>query len=471
LAPLVSAIRTNPGTILHVDMDAFYASVEVLENPELRGKPVIVGGSAERGVVASCSYEARAYGVRSAMSSVQAKRLCPHAIWVSGDHGRYGEYSAKLHECFHRVTPIVEGIALDEAFLEVSGALRLLGDVETIAINLRADVLTTTGLVCSVGIASRKMLAKLGSEAAKPVPPGKPARPLWPGSVVVSEGVLRVLDGEEVAFLHAHPIEALWGVGPATKAKLDRYGVRSVADLAALPLDVVVRALGNSSGHHLHQLAQAIDERPVQPDRAVKSVGHEETFSSDRRDLAGLAVDATRLADAVSNRMREAKVVGRTITLKIKFADFRMITRARSIAVPTMSGIRIADIARQLLSETDTADQVLSAGVRLLGVSVSSLNDDVAHEIGAESSTEVSAGADVQLDLFGSQDASARDGGGRGGPAHVIDRDDDAFQAAIAAVREKFGDHAVAPASLATERGVRVKRRGDTQWGPSAPPK
>ncbi len=449
-------------SILHVDMDAFYASVEVLQNPELRGKPVIVGGSAERGVVASCSYEARAFGVRSAMSSLQARKLCPDAIWVSGNHGLYGEYSAKVHECFHRVTPVVEGIALDEAFLDVTGSLRLLGDVDTIAINLRADVLQSTGLTCSVGIASCKLLAKLGSEAAKPAHPGKPTKVARPGSVMVAEGVLRVRVGDEVRFLHSHPIEALWGVGPATKSRLDRYGVKSVGDLAALPLDAAVRALGNSNGHHLHQLAQAIDDRPVQPDRAVKSVGHEETFMTDRRDIAGLCVDATRMADAVSNRMREAKVVGRTVTLKVKFADFRAITRAKSIEIPTMSGIRIAEVARQLVNAPDTVDQIMSGGVRLLGVSMSSLQPaDEAIVAGDEESHTV-ASTEVQLDLFAEPQEPVTSGG-----AATPDRNDDAFQAAIAAVREKFGDHAVAPASLATDNGLQVKRRGDTQWGPS----
>jgi DNA polymerase IV len=458
----VSTVRS----ILHVDMDAFYASVEVLQNPELVGKPVIVGGSAERGVVASCSYEARAYGVRSAMSSFQAKRLCPDAIWVAGNHGLYGEYSEKVHECFHRVTPIVEGIALDEAFLDVTGSHRLLGTADNIAIDLRADVLRTTGLRCSVGIATCKMLAKLGSEAAKPAPPGRPAKQTKPGSVMVAEGVLRVLAGSELAFLHAHPIEALWGVGPATKTRLDRYGIQTVGDLAALPLDSVVRALGNSNGHHLHQLAQAIDDRPVQPDRGVKSVGHEETFSTDRRDIAGLAVDA-RMADAVSNRMREAKVVGRTITLKIKFADFRQITRAKSIPTSTMSGIRIAEVARQLVNEAELVDLMQASGVRLLGVSVSSLQPFSSEDKTVE--PEIATGAEVQLDLFGESDPHVKPTHSANNAQSPPNPNDAAFQAAIQAVREKFGDHAVAPASLATTAGLRVKRRGDTQWGPSAP--
>jgi DNA polymerase IV len=451
-------------------MDAFYASVEVLQNPALKGKPVIVGGSAERGVVASCSYEARAFGVRSAMSSWQAKRLCPTAIWVSGDHALYGEYSEKVHECFHRVTPLVEGIALDEAFLDATGAQRLLGDIETIASDLRADVLRSTGLRCSVGIASSKLLAKLASEMAKPVPPGKAARVLFPGARTTSEGVVRVSVDGELSFLHAHPIEALWGVGPATKERLARHGIRTVGDLAATPLDAVGRSVGAGIGGHLHRLAHGIDDRPVEPNREAKSIGHEETFSTDRRDLDGLGVDIVRMSDAVSNRMRESKVVGRTITLKLKFADFRLITRSKSIPSSTASGVRIADVAKGLLNELETSDQVLAHGVRLLGVSMASLMPiSAGHtDANADNSSRV---ADQQLDLFAEpvsvgegslSTASTEPTGGAADPKR-----DAAFDQAIAAVRERFGDAAVAPASLTTERGLRVKRRGDTQWGPS----
>jgi DNA polymerase IV len=450
--------------ILHVDMDAFYASVEVLQNPSLKGKPVIVGGSAERGVVASCSYEARAFGVKSAMSSWQAKRLCPTAIWVSGDHALYGEYSMKVHECFHRVTPLVEGIALDEAFLDATGAQRLLGDIETIAHDLRADVLHSTGLRCSVGIASSKLLAKLASEMAKPTPPGKPPRILPPGCRTTSAGVVRVSVEGELAFLHAHPIEALWGVGPATKERLARHGIRTIGDLAATPLDAVGRSVGAGIGGHLHQLAQGIDDRPVEPDRTAKSVGHEETFSTDRRDLDGLGVDIVRMSDAVSNRMREGKVVGRTVTLKLKFADFRLITRSKSIPVATRSGVRIADVARALLLEPETIDLVQAHGIRLLGVSMASLSESDGE--GGGSVVEVASSTDVQLDLFAppAEPSIAADDALKSKSAAQSRA---AFDEAIAAVRERFGDGAVAPASLATDRGLRVKRRGDTQWGPS----
>ncbi len=459
-------------------MDAFYASVEVLRNPALKGKPVLVGGSGARGVVASCSYEARAFGVRSAMSSAQANRLCPTAVWVSGDHGLYGEFSGRVHECFQRVTPIVEGIALDEAFLDVTGSLRLLGSPREIATALRSDIHEATGLTCSVGIASSKLLAKLASECAKPSLPGKPPRRVPTGADWADVGVVEVTPGAEITFLHSHPIEALWGVGPATKARLDRYGVRSVGDLAAMPRDSVVTALGRANGSHLYALANGIDDRPVESDRALKSVGHEETFSTDRRDLAGLAVDATRMADAVSNRMREARVTGRTVSLKIKFADFRLITRSKTTTW-TGSGIHIADVARSLLNEPELVEQIHAAGVRLLGVSVSSLRSSEPASGLAGSGLFAGNAADAnsdsvapnqttsaeQLDLFavpappeGPSDAST------GAPQT---HSSEAFDQAIDAVRQRFGDDAVAPASLVTEKGLRTKRRGDTQWGPA----
>jgi DNA polymerase IV len=465
-----SGLIGQPRSILHVDMDAFYASVEVIRNPALKGKPVLVGGSGARGVVASCSYEARAYGIRSAMPSSQATRLCPHAVWVSGDHGLYAEYSERVHECFQKVTPVVEGIALDEAFLDVSGSIRLLGPAEDIAVGLREDIAGATGLVCSVGIASSKLLAKLASECAKPSLPGHPPRRLRPGSERPAEGVVRVVPGAEIEFLHDHPIEALWGVGPATKARLDRYGVRSVGDLAAMPRASVINALGKANGAHLHDLAHAIDDRPVEADRALKSVGHEETFATDRRDSIGLAVDATRMADAVSNRMRDARVVGRTVTIKIKFSDFRLITRSKTIASATGSGVSIADVARTLLAERELAGLIATSGVRLLGVSVSSLRsvdqnrpspDGIEPDPGAEPNEPA-----AQLDLFSTQldlPGAAEPGSPLPRPSGAVD----AFQRAVDAVRERFGDDAVAPASLVGERGLRIKRRGDTQWGPS----
>ncbi len=438
--------------ILHVDMDAFYASVEVLQDPSLKGKPVIVGGSAERGVVASCSYEARAFGVRSAMASSQAHRLCPTAIWISGNHGLYGEYSQRVHECFAEITPLVEPIALDEAFLDVTGARRLLGDPVKIAVDLRARVLEHTGLTCCVGIGPSKLIAKLASVAAKPAIPGRQrvgGDGLPPGAQRGGEGVAVVTPANQLAFLHSHPARALWGIGPQTMARLDRYGVKTVADLAAMSEDTLIRAVGNAHGRHLHALSRGIDDRPVVADRGVKSIGHEETFGTDFHDTAMLKPEIVRMADAVSNRMRDAGQVARTITLKLKFADFRLITRSKTMPTTVMSGVTMASVALALLAEPDVTDQVHQHGVRLLGVSVSNLSP-----IGdGPAPVEVD-----QLDLFASAEEEETV---RPTPA--------ALDEAISSVRQKFGDAAVAPATLATNQGLRVKKRGDTQWGPSLP--
>jgi DNA polymerase-4 len=411
--------------ILHVDMDAFYAAVEVLADPSLAGKPVIVGGAGARGVVASCSYEARSYGVRSAMPSLRAKRLCPHAVFVAGRYDLYQEYSRRLHGVLTSFTPLVEGIALDEAFLDVTGGRRLWGSGPEIGAAIRAGVLAETGLWCSVGVAPSKFLAKLASEAAKPRagPPGSPPSP--------GLGVKVIVPGEELAFLHPLPVEALWGVGPATRRRLDRFGIRTVGDLAALPEATLTGALGESHGRHLHALAWGRDDRPVEPDRAVKSVGHEETYANDHYSRPALREEALRLSDAVANRLREAGVAGRTVTIKVRFASFQTITRSRTVPTPLGGGAAVARVALELLEAVDP-----SPGVRLLGVSVSNL-----------------------APRPGEQLRLGEDGGHEGDREPAVAR-------AVDEVRRRFGDTAVGPATLLRGDGLAVKRRGDQQWGP-----
>jgi DNA polymerase-4 len=411
-------------TILHVDMDAFYASVELLVDPSLTGKPVIVGGSGNRGVVASCSYEARAYGIHSAMPSARARRLCPHAVFVSGHYDLYSEYSRRIHEIFEATTPLVEGISLDEAFLDVTGSQRLLGDGPAIAAIIRERITRELSLAASVGVAPSKFLAKLASKAAKPTASIQGAVP-GPGVVVVEPG-------QELTFLHPLPVQALWGVGPATYRRLERFGVRTVGELAALPVETLVGALGQALGKHLHELSWARDHRAVEPERAVKSVGHEETYAHDLHDVEALQGEAVRLADAVASRLRRAGVVGRTVTIKVRFHDFATITRSHTLPDAVDTGPAIARAARTLLESVDP-----SAGVRLFGVSVSN------------------------LDASGPRQLSLDDGAdGAGGEW-------DRASSAVDEVRRRFGDQAVGPAALVGRDGLRVKRQGDTQWGPS----
>jgi DNA polymerase-4 len=296
-------MSAHPAHILHVDMDAFYVSVELLRRPELRGRPVIVGAKGPRGVVAAASYEARAYGVHSAMASVRATRLCPQATFLSGDHAHYAAASRRVMQVFRDTTPLVEPLSLDEAFLDVRGATRLLGDPLTIARGIRQRILDEEGLTCSVGVAPNKFLAKLASEAAKPK-----ASPHGP---VFGPGIHLVEPGQELAFLHPLPSRALWGVGPQTQKVLDRLGVRTVGDLAAIDEATLVNALGDAHGRHLWRLSHAIDDRPVVPDAAVKSISHEETFAVDLTDPERLAVEALRMADAVATRLRASSVAGR----------------------------------------------------------------------------------------------------------------------------------------------------------------
>ncbi len=413
-------------TILHVDMDAFYVSVELLRRPELRGRPVVVGGDGARGVVAAASYEARAYGVHSAMPSLRARRLCPQATFLPGDHARYAEVSGRVMDVFRAYTPLVEPLSLDEAFLDVTGARRLHGTGRQIGDAVRTRVRTEAGLSCSVGVAPSKFLAKLASEAAKPRP--SPAGP-EPGL-----GVKVVEPGDELAFLHPLPVQALWGVGPSTLAKLGRFGARTIGDLAALSEEALVGALGRAGGRHLWALAHATDDRPVVPERAHRSIGHEETFARDHHGSDTLGRELVRLADAVAGRLRAAGLAGRTVTIKVRFRDFVTITRSSTLAVPVDTGPALVRAARPLLDPID-----VSPGVRLLGVSVSGLAD----------------GANRQLSLDAESLGTSADGSWHDA-SRAIDR-----------VRRRFGADAIGPAVLADRGGIRVKRRGQAQWGPT----
>jgi DNA polymerase-4 len=406
-------------TILHVDMDAFYASVELLRRPELRGRPVVVGGAGARGVVAAASYEARSYGVHSAMPALRARRLCPDAVFLPGDHPHYAEVSARLMALFGTVTPLVEPLSLDEAFLDISGTRRLLGEPVDVAAWLRARVLDEEHLSCSVGVASNKFLAKLATNRAKP----RASR----SGPIEGSGVHVVAPGAELDFLHPLPVGDLWGVGPATLAKLERLGIATVGDLAAAPYAALASSLGAGAASHLHALAQGRDDRPVVPDQDPKSVSHEETFAADLRSFDEVRPELVRMSDAVAARLRHHGFRGRTVQLKLRYGDFTTLTRSTTLPTATDRGTEILATSWTMLERLP-----VHRGVRLVGVGVSNLTRDPAPE---------------QLTL----DDSVDDGW-------------DATNQAVDAIRERFGASLIRPARLAG----RPQRSGAAPWGPDA---
>ncbi len=432
--------RREP-SILHVDMDSFFASVEVLDDPTLAGKPVIVGGSGARGVVASCTYEARVYGVHSAMPSSRARQLCPRAVFVDGHYGRYAAVSAQLREVLLSFTPLVEPIGLDEAFLDVRGALRLLGPPSEIATAIRERVREQLALDCSVGAGRSKMIAKLASRAAKPraSPQGR-----TPGA-----GVFVVEPQDELAFLHGKAVEQLWGVGPATAERLFALGVRTVGDLAALPEGALVRALGKAHGRHLAALARGDDPEPVVAHRPAKSVGHEETFREDVSERKVLRRHALRMSESVAGHLRVSGQAGRTVTVKVKLADFSLVTRSHTMPVGLDTGSAIAAIAAALLDAVE-----LPMGARLLGVSVSGLQP---------------ASADRQL-RFELEAPTTR--APAGGAVDATRRQEHwrEVMAAVDAIRRRFGTSAVGTASMVGPDGVVVPARREAPWGPRDDP-
>jgi DNA polymerase IV len=337
--------------ILHVDMDAFYASVELRDQPGLRGKPVVVGGLGTRGVVLSATYEARAFGVRSAMPVGRARRLCPQAVFLPPRHRLYSAVSKEVMAIFRAVTPEVEPLSLDEAFLDVSGAKRRLGSPRAIAELIRRQVREQQSITCSVGVAPVKFVAKIASARCKP-----------DGLLVVSEQGL--LD-----FLHPLPVSALWGVGDRAEEVLTRLGLRTVGDIAHVPEATLRRELG-VAGAHLHALAWGRDERPVTPRREEKSVGAEETFPADVDDPEVIKKELLRLSGRTAQALRAAGCVARTVTVKLRLASFKTITRSRTLSEPT-------DVAREIytaacaLYEGSGLDG--RARLRLVGVRASGL--------------------------------------------------------------------------------------------------
>lgn len=328
-------------------MDAFFAAVEVHRRPELRGRPVVVGGLGPRGVVSSASYPARRYGIHSAMPTARARALCPHAVFLAPDFTAYTTASRRVMQIFRDVTPLVEPLSLDEAFLDVTGAQRLFGPPSAIAQLIRERVATEVGLTCSVGVASSKFVAKLGSTRAKP-----------DGLLVVP--IARVLD-----FLHPLPVEALWGVGERSAETLHRLGLVTVGELARAPDGMLRQALGTAAARHLHELAWGRDPRRVTPERGEKSVGAEVTFDVDVTDRREIRRALLGLAEKVGARLRRSGQVGRTVALKVRLADFRTVSRSRSLDVPTDVGRELFDTAWALYTLLDPGEPIRLVGIRV----------------------------------------------------------------------------------------------------------
>src|SRR4051812_1472561 len=387
---------SGQATILHADLDAFFASVAQRDDPRLRGKPVIVGG----GVVMAASYEARACGVRSAMGGARARRLCPHAIIVQPHFSAYIEASKAVFEIFKDTAPVVEAMSIDEAFLDVSGLERISGTPAEIGARLRRRVRESVGLPLSVGVARTKHLAKVASGAAKP------------------DGLLVVPPDGEETFLHPLPVEALWGVGPKTTEKLHARGIRTVGQLARHSEASLVSMLGRASGRHAHALAHNRDPRRVERTRGRRSFGAQSATGGRRRSFAQLDLTLIALVDRVTRRMRAKGRAGRTVVLRLRFGDFTRISRSRTLPFATCASETVLETARDLLTAARPA--IEQRGCTLIGVAVSGID-----------------GAGVQLELpFDGPDMAAIDA--------VVDQ-----------VRERFGPEAVTRAGL-LRRGERL---------------
>jgi DNA polymerase IV len=338
-------------SIIHLDMDAFYPSVEVMDHPGMKGKPVIVGGGKERGVVASASYEARQFGVHSAQPMATAMHLCPHGIFLPVRMSRYKEVSGRIFEIFHQYTPLVEPLSIDEAFLDVTGSVRLLGQPEEIARKIKQQVVRDIGLTVSAGVGPTKFVAKIASDIEKP-----------DGLTVVPPDKVR-------EFLDPLPIKRMWGVGKVTQEKLARLGIRTFRGLRMVPAKVLEQEFGKH-GLSMHRLSMGIDDRDVVPEHDVKSIGHEQTFLHNILELQEAEKELLALSNKVAHRMRKDGVNGKTITLKVKYSDFVQTTRCSTLAKPTDDGFVIYAAVFDLLKKTSVGKRP----VRLLGVSVSQIN-------------------------------------------------------------------------------------------------
>ena len=399
--------------IIHLDLDAFYASVEMLDNPEIAGKPVIVGGGGKRGVVTAASYEARKFGVHSAQPVATARRLCPDGVFLPVRMGRYKEMSDRVFEIFRRFSPLVEALSIDEAFLDVSGTQRLFGGALEIARKIKETVESETGLTVSAGVAASKFVAKIASDMNKP------------------DGLTVVPRGKEKEFLGPLPVGKLWGVGKVTETALHRMGVKTIGDLASVPAENLKKRFGKH-GLHLHRLANGIDDREVEPEHEVKSIGHEDTYDEDIRDREAIGKELLSLAHRVSSRLRRKGFRGRTVTLKVKYHDFTQVTRAATLPSPTDDGATIYRTVIPLLKKTEAGRRP----VRLLGISVS--------HFGEKRFPREEWG---QIPLFG-QRPEPRPPSSRGTTARDPARTAK-LNEAVDRIREKYGERGIRPGTLA----------------------
>ncbi len=340
-------------TILHVDMDAFYASVAEKDNPKLKGKAVVVGAG-RRGVVSAANYEARKFGIRAAMPVYKAKALAPHAIFISPDMARYEEVSKSVMSIFHDITPLVEPISLDEAFLDVTGARRLLGDGPTIAKLIRARVEQKEGITCSVGIAHNKFIAKIASNQCKP------------------NGLLEIDPEKVLEFLHPLAAKEIWGVGPKTNEQLAKMGLQTVGDIANTPRSTLIRVLGQASGSSLYELAWGRDYRDVEIEHIEKSISSSETFDQDIDSQEEILKEFLRLTERSVERMREKGFAAGTISIKVRFTDFKTISRSKTVDLPITGTQEIFEVVKNLYLGLNL-EKVL---IRLIGVSLDSLVED-----------------------------------------------------------------------------------------------
>jgi DNA polymerase-4 len=380
-------------------MDAFFASVEERDNPALKGKAVVVG-TGVRGVVSAANYEARKFGIHAAMPVGRAKRLAPHAIFVPPNMSRYSEVSSHIMEIFRSVTPLVEPLSLDEAFLDVTGAKRLLGDGREIAKQIRAKVEASEGITCSVGIATTKFIAKLASGRCKP------------------NGMLEIAEDRVLEFLHPLPVNAIWGVGPKTNEELQKLGLRTVADIANTPRQTLIRALGEVAGASLYELSWGRDYRDVEPEEVDKSISAAETFDSDTEDQEIVLRELLRLTEKATYRMREKDFSARTISIKVRFADFKTISRSKTVPLAISATHEVFEVVKALFLGL----KLDRARIRLVGVSLDGLED------GIDASEQLVLGerengwrqATAAMDK-----ASARFGQGSVRPARLFDETDE----------------------------------------------